>query len=158
MRRSALFAALALFAAGTPPMAHAQANAGTEDLGQCLIRSTTPADRKVLARWAFATMALDPDVAPLAAINPAQRDDINRRTGAVVTTLLADSCRVPAQQALANGGTAAVETAFETWGRWAVAGLVSQPQVIQGMGGLLQYIDIARLMMLMPLQGLPPAP
>jgi hypothetical protein len=158
MRRSGLFVALALLASGTPPGALAQANAGTESLGQCLIRSTTPADRKALAQWAFATMSLDPDVAPLAAITPAQRDAINRKTGAVVTTLLADSCRVQAQLALANGGTAAVETAFETWGRWAATGLVSQPQVVQGMGGLLQYIDIGKLMMLMPLQGLPPGP
>ncbi|HET9819170.1 MAG TPA: hypothetical protein VFP92_08405 [Rhodanobacteraceae bacterium] len=158
MRRSGWIAVpVLLVCCVAPPVAHAQTHTGVDDLGQCLIRSTTPADRKVLAQWAFATMALDPDVAPLAAITPAQRDAINRKTGGVVTTLLADSCRVQAQQALANGGTAAVETAFEAWGRWAVTGLVSQPQVMQGMGGLLQYIDIGKLMGLMPLQGLPPA-
>ncbi|MGH8212909.1 MAG: hypothetical protein ACREPP_06755 [Rhodanobacteraceae bacterium] len=125
-------------------------NIGADDLGQCLIRSTTPADRKVLTQWAFATLALDPDVAPLAAIAPAQRDAINRQAGSVVTTILADSCPTQAQRAFANGGPEAIRSAFEVWGQWSINGLVSEPHVMQGMAGLLQYIDIGKLMMLAP--------
>lgn len=133
----------------------AQASVQTDSLGQCLIRATTPADRKVLTRWAFATMALDPDVASLATIAPAQREAINQRAGSVVTNLLADACRTQAQRALTTGGPSAIETAFEAWGRWAVTSLVSEPHVAHGMGALLQYIDIGKLMSLLPL--FPPA-
>lgn len=160
MRHPGILAAIALlsaFAVSPASLAQTQAQAGSDSLGQCLIQATTPADRKVLARWAFATMALDPDVTSLATIDPAQREAINQHAGSVVTALLADACRTPAQQALATGGPSAVEAAFEAWGRWAVTGLVSEPHVAQGMGALLQYIDIGKLMSLLPLQGLPPA-
>ena len=155
MRRTLLL----LAALGTAPLWSAPAHAGAyaDTLSQCLIRSTTPADRKVALRWVFATMALDPDITSMAAITPAQRDAINRETGALVTNLLAQSCSQPVQQALMFEGPSAVESAFEAWGRWAVTGLVSEPHVAQGMGALLQYLDMGKLMSLVPLQGFPPA-
>ena len=151
--RCQIFVLLALFsAAGVMPAKPSRAaGAAGDDLGQCLIRSTTLADRKILTQWAFATLALDPDVAPLASIGPAQRESINRQAGSVVTSLLADSCPAQAQRAFANGGPEAIQGAFQTWGRWAITGVASEPHVVQGMAGLLQYIDIGKLMMLGPM-------
>ncbi|HEU0277827.1 MAG TPA: hypothetical protein VFQ95_08405 [Rhodanobacteraceae bacterium] len=134
----------------------ARAGSYADALSQCLIRATTPADQKVVLRWAFATMALDPEVASMATITPAQRDAINRQAGALVTDLLAQSCSQQVQQALIFEGTSGAEAAFEAWGRWAVTGLMSEPHVAQGMATLLQYIDIPKLMPLVPLQGLTP--
>ncbi|MGH8112004.1 MAG: hypothetical protein ACREPF_05860 [Rhodanobacteraceae bacterium] len=134
----------------------ARAGSYADALSQCLIRATTPADQKVVLRWAFATMALDPEVASMATITPAQRDAINRQAGSLVTDLLAQSCSQPVQQALMFEGTSGAEAAFEAWGRWAVTGLMSEPHVAQGMAALLQYIDIPKLMPLVPLQGLTP--
>jgi hypothetical protein len=54
-------------------------------------------------------------------------------------------------------GPPAVETAFETWGRWAVTGMVTEPHVARGMSALLKYLDMGKLMSLVPLQGFPPA-
>lgn len=136
----------------------ALARAGTyaDALSQCLIHATTPADQKIVVRWAFATMALDPNVAPMARITPAEREAIDRQTGALVTTLLAQSCRDPVQQALMFEGVSGAQAAFEAWGRWAITGLVTEPHVARGMGALLQYLDLGRLMSLVPLQGLSP--
>jgi len=147
------FALLALSSCMVVVPAKTSRAAATEadDLGQCLIHSTTPADRRVLTQWAFATLALDPDVAPLASISPAQRESINQQAGSVVTSLLTDACPSQAQRAFSNGGAAAIQGAFETWGQWAIAGVASEPHVVQGMAGLLQYIDIGKLMMLAPI-------
>ncbi|MGH8191257.1 MAG: hypothetical protein ACREP2_07395 [Rhodanobacteraceae bacterium] len=155
MRRTLLLLAALLTAPVWSAPAHAEDYAGT--LAQCLIRSTTPADRKIALRWAFVTMALDPEVASMATITPAEREAINRQAGALVTNLLAQSCRQPVQQALMFEGPPAVESAFEAWGRWAVSGLVTEPHVAKGMAGLLQYLDMGKLMSLIPLQGFPPA-
>src|SRR6185312_4545212 len=84
------------------------------------IRATTPADQKTVVRWAFATMALDPDVASMAAVSPAQREAINQKAGDVVTNLLAGACSQPVQQALMFEGPGAARTAFEAWARWAI--------------------------------------
>lgn len=133
----------------------AHAGSYADALGQCLIHSTTSADRQTAVRWAFATMALDPEVAPLASITPAQRASIDQSAGTLVTNLLSASCRQPVQQALMYEGPAAVRTAFEAWARWAIVGVAASPQVMRGAGTLLQYIDIGKLMTLVPLQGFP---
>lgn len=153
-RMGFLLALLGLASAWAVP---ARANGYSERLAQCLIHATTPAGRKIALRWAFATMSLDPDVASMAAITPAQRESINRQAGDLVTNLLVESCRQPVQQALMYEGPPAVESAFESWGRWAVTGLVTEPHVARGMTALLQYLDMGKLMSLVPLQGFPPA-
>lgn len=147
-----------LLALAVLPLASLPAHAGAyaDKLSQCLIHATTPADQKIVVRWAFATMALDPDVASMAAISPAQREAINRKAGAVVTNLLAGACSQPVQQALMFEGVQGAQAAFEGWARWAITGIAEEPHVMQGAGALLQYIDIGKLMPLVPLQGLTP--
>lgn len=155
MRRTGLLLVmLGLASAWSVP---ARAAGYSERLAQCLIGATTPAGRKVALRWAFATMSLDPDVASMASITSAQRESINRRAGDLVTSLLVNSCRQPVQQALMYEGPSAVESAFGSWGRWAITGVATEPHVARGMAALLQYLDMGKLMSLVPLQGFPPA-
>lgn len=154
MRRIAGMLLLLGLASAWP--AAARAGSYADALSQCLIQATTPADRKIALRWAFATLALDPDVAPLARVDAAQREAINRKAGALVTDLLAQSCSQPVQQTLMFEGTQGAQAAFEGWARWAITGVASQPAVVQGAGALLQYIDLGKLMPLVPLQGLQP--
>lgn len=134
----------------------ARAGSYADALSQCLIRATTPADQKVVVRWAFATMALDPDVASMAAVTPAQRQAVNQKAGALVTDLLVQSCSQPVQQALMFEGTNGAQAAFEAWARWALTGIAGEPHVLQGAGALMQYVDLGKLMSLVPLQGLSP--
>ena len=155
MRRIGLL--LALLGVASVWAVPARADGYSERLAQCLIHATTPAGRKVALRWAFATMSLDPDVASMASITSAQRESINRQAGALVTDLLVESCRQPVQQALMFEGPSAVESAFEAWGRWAITGVATEPHVAHGMAALLQYLDMGKLMSLVPLQGFPPA-
>lgn len=155
MRRTGLL--LALLCVAPAWAVPARAAGYSERLAQCLIHATTPAGRKIALRWAFATLSLDPDVASMASIAPAQRESINRQAGALVTNLLVESCRSPVQQALMYEGPPAVESAFESWGRWAITGVATEPHVARGMAALLQYLDLGKLMSLVPLQGFPPA-
>ena len=59
MRR--IFPWLVALAVLAPWPIQAHAGAYADKLSQCLIHATTPADQKIVVRWAFATMALDPD-------------------------------------------------------------------------------------------------
>lgn len=148
MRRLLLSCCLLVPFAALSPVARAGTHA--DALAQCLVQATTPADQKVVLRWAFATMALDPEVASMASITPEQRQAVNRAAGTLVSELLTRSCSGPVRQTLSYEGPQGVQAAFESWGRWAITGLVSEPHVQQGMGELLQYLDIGRLMMLLP--------
>jgi hypothetical protein len=55
-------------------------------------------------------------------------------------------------------GTSGAQAAFTAWARWAITQTAAQPDVLRGAGALLQYIDLGKLMSLVPLQGLQPAP
>lgn len=136
-------------AVAAPLAAHAATS--SDALAQCLIRSTTPADQRVALRWAFATMALDPELADMAQVDAAQREALNQQAGALVSSLLADSCGGPVQQTLQAQGVAGVQAAFAAWGRWAITGVVTEPHVAAGMGQLLSYLDLGKLMNLLPL-------
>lgn len=153
MRRLWLLLVLPGLLFAWPALAHAGSYA--DALSQCLIRSTTPADQKIVVRWAFATMALDPEVAGLATISSTQREAINQQAGDLVTNLLTQSCSQPVQQALMFEGPAGAQAAFEAWARWAITRVAEEPHVMQGAGALLQYLDMGKLMSLIPLQGFP---
>ena len=154
MRRSLLCFTLLGLVVAWPTLARAGTYA--DALSACLIQATTPADQKVAARWAFATLALDPDVATMAAVTSAQRAAINQQAGALVTNLLVQSCSQPVQQTLMFEGVAGAQAALEAWARWALTQVAAKPQVQQGAGALLEYIDLGKLMSLVPLQGLSP--
>lgn len=153
MRRLWLLLGFPVLMSAWPMLAHAGSYA--DALSQCLIRSTSPADQKIVVRWAFSTMALDPEVASLAAISPAQREAINQKAGDLVTSLLTQSCSQPVQQTLMFEGPAGAQAAFEAWARWAITRVAEEPHVLQGAGALLQYLDMGKLMSLIPLQGFP---
>lgn len=154
MRRSCWLVVVLGLVSAWPTLARAGTYA--DALSACLIRATMPADQKVVVRWAFATLALDPDVASMAAVSAAQRDAINQQAGTLVTNLLVQSCNQPVQQTLMFEGVAGAQAAFEAWARWALTQVAGKPQVQQGAGALLQYIDLGKLMSLVPLQGLSP--
>lgn len=154
MRRSLLCFTLLGLVVAWPTLARAGTYA--DALSACLIQATTPADQKVVVRWAFATLALDPDVATMAAVTSAQRVAINQQAGTLVTNLLVQSCSQPVQQALMFEGTNGAQAAFEAWARWALTGIAGEPHVLQGAGALMQYVDLGKLMSLVPLQGLSP--
>lgn len=71
----------------------AQAGPYADDLAKCLVRSTGDADKRVLVKWIFATVALHPDVADIAAVSPAQRTELTRGTARIFETLITSSCR-----------------------------------------------------------------
>lgn len=67
MKRTCLpFLLLALLTVGS-----AHAGPYSDDLGKCLVASTTAADKGALVKWMFATAALHPAVKSVASVTPA---------------------------------------------------------------------------------------
>jgi hypothetical protein len=58
----------------------AQAGVYTDDLSQCLVKSSNGADRLVLVQWIFSALSLHPAVQPLASVTSEQRDAFNEST------------------------------------------------------------------------------
>jgi hypothetical protein len=124
---------------------HAVAGPYADDMAKCLVKATSTEDRGIFMRWLFAAMSLHPEVASMAAVSPQQRDDLNKRTGALIQTLLTESCRSETLQAVRYEGPATIRYAFQVFGQAAAGDLFSDPRVAAGMKDLAKYVDQEKL-------------
>ena len=136
--------AVLLALAATLP-GHAIAGPYADDMGKCLVKSTSPEDRAVLVKWIFSAMTLHPDLAPMASLSTAQRDALTRSAGALFQRLLLESCRTETQAAIQNEGKQTVEYAFQILGQVATRGLFNDPHVTEGLKDLGKSLDEAKM-------------
>ena len=136
-RLAAPLVCAALLIVAQPALASPQGDA----LAQCLIRTTTPADKVGLIQWIFSTMSLNPQVKPLASISADNRTRINRDTAALFQQLLTKRCVKEAREAIQRDGKSAVSQAFNQLGQMAARDIFSDPEVMRGMSEFTGFID-----------------
>lgn len=130
----------------------AHAGPYSDELGKCLVESTTAEDKTELVKWMFATAALHPAVQPIASVSEDERTQTNFNTAQLFERLLTESCLTQTQQALKYEGAAALQTGFQMLGGVAVRELFADPNVRDGMAELQRHFDAQKL-----LQALRPA-
>jgi hypothetical protein len=86
-------------------------------------------------------MALHPDVASMTMITAQQREDFNKRAGALFQRLLTESCRSEVQLAIRYEGPATIQYAFQVFGQAAAGELFANSSVSAGMKDMNKYID-----------------
>ncbi len=120
------------------------ANAGpyADDLGKCLVRASTDADKQELMAWIFSAIALNPRIAPHANITAAKRDQLDRNMAAVFTRLVGESCQKQASEALKYEGGSAFGTAFQLLGQVAGQQLFQSPEVMAGSSAFIKHVDL----------------
>ena len=150
MRRASIITRCFIFALAMMSSMHAVAGPYADDMAKCLVKATSAEDRGLFMRWLFAAMALHPEVASMAAVSPQQRDDLNKRTGALIQKLLTESCRSETQQAVRYEGPATIQYAFQVFGQAAAGDLFSDARVAAGMKDLAKYVDQEKLKQLAP--------
>jgi hypothetical protein len=141
------FRALSAIAACIAVFYGSQASAGVfaDDLGKCLVNSTTKEDRANLIRWLFVAAAHHPAVKPIASVSPAQQEESDKQMGTLFMKLLTDSCKAETQKAIQAEGAATLQYAFEVLGKVAGQELFSSPEVAGNLQGLMKYIDGEKL-------------
>lgn len=140
MKKLASALAVAAFAA-TIPAATAMASPAADALSACLADNTTGRDRKDLARWIFLAMSAHPEIRNISNVSQAQRDEINRGMGNIITKLLTERCPSQARIAMEREGSGALQTAFGVVGQLAMQELMSNPEVTASVGEYVKYID-----------------
>ena len=128
---------IAVVLVAQPALASPQGDA----LAQCLIRTTTPADKVGLIQWIFSTMSLNPQVKPLASISADNRTRINRDTAALFQQLLTKRCVKEAREAIRSDGQGVVSQAFNQLGQMAARDIFNDPAVMRGMSEFTGFID-----------------
>ncbi len=95
------------------PAQHARAGVYADDLGKCLVSSTSDADKALLVKWIFSAIALQRDIAPYTRMPAEVRTDINKQTAGLYMRLLTETCRSQTATAFKYEGQAAIASAFQ---------------------------------------------
>ncbi|HEY4213734.1 MAG TPA: hypothetical protein VGM84_19810 [Steroidobacteraceae bacterium] len=139
MRAKYLAVLIAGVASGLPLLANAGPFA--DDLGKCLVTSTTSEDRTALVQWIFVAAAKHPAVSSMVHVTQEQVDSANKTTAALLMKLLTQSCKSEAQKAIQNEGPQTIQVSFAVLGQVAGRELFASPQVAGATAGLAKYID-----------------
>ena len=116
-----------------------------DDMARCMVNSTSPEDRTLFVQWLFTMLSLHPDLSAMSAVSAKQREDISRKTGALLERLLLESCHAQTQQAIQNEGPQVIQSAFQVLGQVAARGLLTEPHVLAGVKDIGKYVDEKKL-------------
>jgi hypothetical protein len=141
--RNPLLRLLAILAAMLAPPFQTSALAGpaADDLGKCMVRSTSKEDRALMVRWIFMTAALHPNVESLARISSEQRQSTSKSMAGLVEQLIIERCRAEFVQAVRAEGPGAVEGSLQLVGQLAAQELLAEPRVMAGVMDFTRYLD-----------------
>lgn len=117
----------------------------TDDLSRCLVDSSTPSDKTTLVKWMFTSMALHPDVKPMSAVTPEQRDLANKAVADMFMKLMTETCLEQSKKAIQYEGEFAIQQGFTILGQVAGKELFANPNVAQALSGLGKHIDGKKL-------------
>lgn len=112
-----------------------------DELGRCMVRSTSKEDRALMLRWVFATAALHPNVEPLARVSAEQRQSASQGMAGLVDQLVTQTCRAEFVQAVRAEGPRAIESSLQLVGRVAGQELFAEPRVMSGAMEVTRYLD-----------------
>lgn len=138
--KSVLLAVLAVIGVSWMP-GSARASVYGDDLTRCINNHSHADDTLLLMQWLFAAMAAHPDIKTMANVSDAQRTDLNKKAGALFNRLLFHDCRSQTVAALKYDGVAAIKSAFEVMGRYAMITLMGDPTVNASLSSLDSSID-----------------
>ena len=129
-----------------PPAPAPSAPSSIERLGRCLADSTSGKDRKDLARWIFLSMSIHPEIRSFSSADAAAgREASDRTVGALFTRLLTETCAAQTRTAFKEGGTPALQTAFQSLGQLAMQEITSDPAVAASLTAFERHLDRQKL-------------
>jgi len=147
-RRLTLVALIIVSLSFLPSSINAQS--ATDELGVCLVRSSSEVDKELLTAWIFAAMTAHPSVRDLVSLSSVTMTEINVAIGELITDLLSNRCRTEVVNALTRDGLGALETSFESLGEAAMAELLTDPLVAAQITGYVAYLDMDALSSIVP--------
>ena len=116
-----------------------------DDLGKCLVESSSEQDKQQLVEWIFFAIALNPDIAPYATITPEQRTAANKGMARLFEKLVGETCAKQASAALKYEGPSAFGSSFELLGQVAGRELFASPEGAAGTAAFAEQLDIPAL-------------
>ena len=133
--------------AATAMVWSATASAGVyaDDLGKCLVKSSSDKDQIVLAQWIFAALSEHPAVKPYSNFTDDQRVSVEKQGAELFQRLLTVDCHAQSVAAIKYEGASGLESSFTMLGQMATRSLMTDPHVTQSLGRLGSNMDDSKM-------------
>ncbi len=123
----------------------ASASATVDNLSNCLVKSTTDADKKVLLQWTFVALSAHPDLQSFSQVTTEQRDGLDKNLAQVLQRILVDQCSAETKAVIQTDGLQAVGDSFQELGQETGEQILKTPEIKDQYKGLVRYLDLSKL-------------
>ncbi len=123
----------------------ASASATVDNLSNCLVKSTTDADKKVVLQWTFVALSAHPDLQSFSQVTTEQRDGLDKNLAQVLQRILVDQCSAETKAVIQTDGLQAVGDSFQELGQETGEQILKTPEIKDQYKGLVRYLDLSKL-------------
>ena len=123
------------------------ANAGqtVNQLSECLVKSTTAADKTTVLQWTFTALAQHPDLKKFSNVSTEQKTALDKNLAQTLQRILTEQCSTQAQAVIKTEGLQAVGESFQELGSITGEEILKTPEIKQQLNGVVKYIDLNKL-------------
>lgn len=136
---------MAIALMGTTQMAIAGPT--VDQLSNCLVKSTTATDKKIVLQWTFVALSTHPDLKAYSNVTDVQKDQLDKNLAMVLQRILVEQCSSQTKAVIAAEGVQAVGDSFQELGRTTGEEILENPEVKSQLKGVLRYVDLNKLVM-----------
>lgn len=104
----------------------------TDQLTDCLVKSTTSQDRITFAKWFYSGIFFHPALQSIATVSEVKIEEAKKNAAELYLTLITQTCRQQMEDALKFDGKESIKTSAKMLGRVAARELFKSPEVTAG--------------------------
>ncbi|MFH7804933.1 hypothetical protein [Acinetobacter sp. BSP-53] len=123
----------------------AMAGTTVDQLSNCLVKSTTAADKTTVLQWTFVALSAHPELKKFSNVNEEQRTQLDKNLAQVLQRILVDQCASQTKAVIAAEGVQAVGDSFQELGQITGEEILENPEVESQLKGVLRYMDLNKL-------------
>jgi hypothetical protein len=139
------FKGLALATAVLTTTQYAAASTATEKLSDCLVKSTTSADKVTVLQWTFVALSFHPDLKAYSQVTTDQKEQLDKNLAQVLQRIIVDQCSAETRAVIQADGIQAVGDSFQELGQITGEEILKNPEVKQQLKGVVKHIDLNKL-------------
>src|SRR5690554_2128115 len=102
-----------------------------DQLSQCLVKSTTAADKTTVLQWTFSALAAHPDLKQYSNVSDAQKTQLDKNLAQVLQRILVEQCSAQTKAVIQAEGMQAVGESFQELGSITGDEILKKPEIKQ---------------------------
>ena len=122
-----------------------QASPAQDQLSQCLLASTTAADKTTVLQWTFAALGQHPDLKAMSQVSAEQKTQLDQHLAQVLQRIVFEQCTAQAKAVIQADGVKGVSESFQALGEVTGEEILKEPEIKNQLNGVLKYMDMNKL-------------